>query len=304
MDRQSPLFFEYLFTFLSLIHLPRKTKNKIEIYKRFFKTNRLRNHRQIDYSISYPALDILVVAHVKDFEILPLSLKAAIRHTRHHPNSSITVIVPDKDAAFCQYLLKKELIGATVLSESQFLNESEMSRIRSSFGERAGWVIQQILKIRFVLSTKSPATIVIDADTILQIDRLWIDEFGVQVLTPTWEYHEAYYSFLSKYEIVGTKPIYTFVPHHMVFQRSILIEALSTAGLLDNEDLIVEVLKNGSTGEQSPFSIDYELYAQFLFNKYPSLVYLEPWANLSTEILQRDRIPGYASVSIHSYNSK
>lgn len=304
LDRHSPRFLRYLFTVLSLVPLPRTAKNRLESYKRFFDTNRLRRHRSIDYSITYPALDVVIVAHLKDFNILPFSLRAAIKHTRHHPDSTFTVIVPDKDAPFCQSLLNSESIGATVLSESNFFSESELSIIKGAFGERAGWVIQQLLKIRFVLSTKSLATIVIDADTILQIDRLWVDQFGVQLLTPTWEHHEAYYSFLNRYGFELKKPEYTFVSHHMVLQRSILVEALSAVGLLDREEQIMKLVDSSTANEISPFSIDYELYAQYLYRNYPSFVYLERWANLSIQMLQSDKVSGYASVSIHSYNSK
>lgn len=302
LDRNSPRLLTIFFSVLGHLPLPNLIAIKFNSYARFFATNRNLSLRTTNNNI-YPALNVLIVSHSKDFHILPYSLGAAKKHTRHHSLSVFSVIVPDRDFMACKKLIQSTSLDVNVLKESDLISSLEMSKLRNSLGERAGWVIQQLLKIRFVLSANTEATLVIDADTILLMDRVWIDQFGVQVLTPTWEYHKPYYVFLNLRGISPVNPKYTFVSHHMLLQKYILIEALSYAGLADDKLLVDDLLETRNGKDMSPFSIDYELYAQYIFSRYPEMINLERWGNLSLEELRVNKFAGYASVSIHSYNS-
>jgi hypothetical protein len=212
----------------------------------------------------------------------------------------------------CKELLKGLPLQISVMNEEIFIESQLLLQLRSSFGFRAGWVIQQILKVSFVMNSQAPGVLVIDSDTLLLEPRLWLDDEGNQILTPTWEYHSAYYKFLNFRGTSRVRPKYTFVSHHMLMQPWILREAFSSAGWKALDELIMTLVAVPISKEKSPFCIEYELYAQYMINHYPNLVRLEKWSNIgfarngkSMTGIEKEVISNfkgrYASVSLHAY---
>ena len=86
-------------------------------------------------------------------------------------------------------------------------------------------------------------------------------------------------------------------------------EAMAVIGVSNLEDLVDFVVENAEEGE-STFCIEYELYAQYLFNFRPKSFFLDKWSNLGIPRYKiRDltydeifkRYSDYASISAHSY---
>jgi hypothetical protein len=280
--------------------------------KRFFKTNRILFESERSNSDEGLGLEILFVSTQKDFQLLPLAIEFALNAASDFSVLSITVIAPDKYVSEVRDLVKDHEV--TVEGESLYFDEDTVRKLKNSFLGRFGWVLQQLLKLRFVLGSKASGVLIIDSDTILLEKRNWLGNDGSQLLTPTWEYHKPYYEFLNSIGICEVNPEYTFVSHHMLMQPKIVNELFEYVGWKDSAGLIDFISSMSISDEQSPFSLDYELYAQYLYSKYPEKVVLGKWSNKSIAInissensylLINDEVKKhsgrFASLSFHSY---
>jgi hypothetical protein len=100
----------------------------------------------------------------------------------------------------------------------------------------------------------------------------------------------------------------------MLFQPQIMKEVLTNIGWTTPDLLVQDLISSTKNDENSPFSIDYELYAQYLLSVHPEKVLIEKWSNLeasdkkfsesSVDYSRRvsaSAVGKYASVSFHSY---
>jgi hypothetical protein len=278
-------------------------------FVRFYGANILQPESEVAIDELYPPIELLFVTASKDFPTLRIAVSAAIDACILHKTVEVSVVVPQQNLEECKVLLPQHV---RVIPETVYLSEGEIDLLKKRFGKRYGWVLQQVVKVRHVVNSKSQGVLVVDSDTLLLKARFWFDESGKQLLAPTWEYHPEYYRFLSSHGIGTIKPQYTFVPHHMLMQPMILREALLKANWLSENYLLSALLNDSDKNDNSPFCIEYELYAQYLISTYPHLVVLRKWSNLS---VARDSLnpvgasaekiannyKDYYSVSLHDY---
>ena len=259
-------------------------------------------------------IELLFLATKKDFEVLSFSIQSASNVTSQNENVFISIVVPDSLEQECKEQLIDLEEKIVVVPESLLITPDISSQISERFKERAGWVIQQLLKLQFVIRSHSDGVLVVDSDTILLEPRVWLDSGGQQILTPTWEHHLPYYVFLKSLGICELEPDFTFVSHHMLMQPKILNELFEYARWKNIEDLAKLICSLPNLGEQSPFSLDYELYAQYLYKFHPDKVLLGKWSNKAVALpsgkidrkvkieeeieISRNK---FASLSFHSY---
>ena len=283
--------------------------------RRFINANNLPLH-VVHVNQVLPTIELLYVATKKDFEVLGATLEVTLNSLSNYRINKITIIVPEDHVQTLVNLLPEIDLTVEVVVESSLISQSLVHKLKESYGDRYGWVLQQILKLLFVKSSSEAGVLVVDADTALLLERNWIDSTGRQVLCPTWENHAPYYKFLEDHGIPVNPPKFTFVSHHMLFQPSVMRDILRLQGWTTTEELVDGLLNSKNAEENSPFSIDYELYAQYLFLVHPEKVILQKWANYearsrnSSESIDdyTKRILSfsqskYASVSFHSYLS-
>jgi len=260
----------------------------------------------------YPEIEILFITTKKDFGILVHSIRAAQESTKHHSNSSTSIVVPDAEYLEARSLLLREYANVKVLRESEFLTDEQITRIRNRFGKRSGWVIQQLLKVEYVSRSQQMGVLVVDSDTLLLEPRMWIDHDGRQLLTPSWEWHQPYYDFLVGAGFETGTLAKSFVSHHMLMQPIYMQAARSYLGWQDIDDLITYVILNSDPRAESPFCVEFELYAQFVLAFHPEKVVLSKWSNigvsrdsadLDSQISSiKNLLTGkFASISLHAY---
>ena len=254
-------------------------------------------------------IELLFVVARKDAKFLSSSIKGAFESTRCHKIISVTVICPSKDLEFIHEITDPIKEPIRVVAEDDVIEQVYLSRIKDTFGSRSGWVLQQLLKIYYAKNSESPGILLIDADTVLLKNRVWLDSNSVQILMPTWEHHTPYYDFLRSNSYKLGDDTFSYVSHHMLIQPKILREMLVSYGL-DKLDMTLDILSKFSSSGNSPFSIDYEMYAQYLIAVHPTLVRYEKWANFSVNNLSGKDLDNllkiwkkrYNSISAHSYN--
>ena len=285
---------------------PIYTKSRrLVLLERFLQTTSLPLNFEIPSTHSSPALEILFVCTAKDFEVLPEAIECAVKATNAHPLLRVSLIVPAADFELARNVDVNQEIPLVILSEEDFLAADLVHLLRSVFRWRAGWVIQQLLKVEYVSNSTSPAVLVCDADTLLFTKRFWFDASEKQILTPSWEWKPNYYVFLAKFGLTDYAPKYTFVSHHMLMQPKFLREARTFMGWKTATNIVEDLIVFYDGSEISPFSIDYELYAQYLYKNYPDKVVLSKWANLGVKrndfLQNRSKFDGYASISLHDH---
>lgn len=282
------------------------------LFKRFFKANQVLFQKYKSEGCISSPVEILFVSTYKDFPILPHAVISALNVTSMFTNLSVTIITPDRYVAELEDLMKDQIVK--VEKESTYFDEEVLNLLERNFYTRHGWVLQQLLKLKYVMDSQAAGVLLVDSDTLLLEERNWLNNDGSQLLTPTWEYHRPYYEFLDLLGVSQLEPEFTFVSHHMMMQPKIVVELFHHLGWKDTSDLVGLICSLPTNGDQSPFSLDYELYAQYLYNKHPDKVVLGKWSNKSitrnasfdnTDSLIETAVLDYsgrfASLSFHSY---
>lgn len=262
---------------------------------------------------SFPRIELLTVATVKDFEVFPLTIQSAINSSLN-PITAVTVIVPQAEIAeFETALANLELDAESkVLGEEDVIDSSDRDLIRSTFPNRYGWVLQQFLAVEYILSSKLAGVLLVNCDTVLTKKVHWLDSAGNQKLLASLEFHAPYYELLQKIYGLPRSPDYTFVTHHMLFQPALLRSILDIPEGASISGYLRRILEKADLRENSPLCAEFEPYGQAMFKLYRHKVTLEKFANLGLvrtsdhlELTRRalgfDPKFKYKSISLHSY---
>lgn len=282
--------------------------------ERFIEVNRLPSSPSVARQDHLPGIALLVACAPKDFPMLGFCLDGALQSSAN-PIVGVSLIVPDHEAREVPEALSAVAtrIELEVVPESDVVKAETIQLLQSSFGPRYGWALQQVLRNRFIARHADLPTLVVDADTVLCQGRVWLREDGIQLMTPTWEFHRPYYRFLNRLIGSSTDPRYTFVPHHMLIQPDFFSWTLQRAGIMDESDLVKLVISQANAAEKSAFCVIYELYAQSLLEFSPGNAFLERWSNRFIKLSEHEpsavaplvteaRNLGYSSVSLHSWS--
>lgn len=302
----------FFFLCLSLWNILSRVRGRTPFpTKRFVKANRLPTAGFIQKCVNTKSVEVLFLAGNKDLELLPFSIPAAVNSIIDTVSEiHVTVILAKNDIIKSQLLLS-HLQNITLVDEETILSDEIRLGLKTKFGERYGWALQQFLKVVYVYNSELDGVFVVDADTVLLDRRIWLSENGQQILTPSDEFNSSYYEFLSSVGIGSATPDFTFVSHHMLMQPWVLREAFALAGWENPIDLLKSIISHNFLNEESPFSIDYEFYAQYMMSAYPDLITLSKWSNFQVrretgltsqvQLLSSKYSNKFSSVSFHSY---
>lgn len=283
-------------------------------------TNLERQFRALRYSnqnllsnTELPRIELLSVVAGKDFELIPLVIQQAIS-TSGNEIVKVTIIVPSRDFESA----RKVMSGLDLVIEHKVINEEELispmlrDRLKSIFGARYGWVLQQFLADEYILRSNAAGVLLVNADTIMLRKMDWLTYDSRQILMTSTEYHAPYYLLLNKIMGVPTLPRNTFITHHMLFQPKILREIFEHFKIIDLENLLNKIESYSDSNDPSPLCVEFEVYAQGIISIHPELVLYRKFANATwprtQENLTRVRyiarnlnISEWNSISLHDY---
>lgn len=264
-------------------------------------------------SNQYPSIEGLVVVARKDFGVLTKCINS-IQSGSVNPISRIVVITPNSDVELCVETINnsKELSGLNVhvVDEDTLFDINFLKELKNKFTTRYGWVLQQLLSVKYVFNSDSAGVLVMDADTVLLSPRTWLLPKKQQLLLVSSEYNRPYYVFLNKIFGTPVRPKHTFITHHMFMQPQILRDALSRENIFSIESLGSAAIKWADLTTQSPVCLEFEVYGQLICKHFPQLVTYEKFSNkgLATDMFN---IPNeinagikeneYMSLSFHEY---
>jgi len=262
--------------------------------------------------------EVVCVAAHKDFDVLKISIERLLKMYSLSEITHFNLIVPENDLDSCLRMFADLASGTAehrlrVTNENDYFNPQLLELIKLKIPHRYGWVLQQFLKLQAALESSQENILLLDADTVLLRKRNFVDENGSQLLLPTDEYNSSYYENINLLFGIPISKDFSFVSHHLLIQKSILAKILHDSNCGDVADLLKKVLTESKFDSDSPFSIDYELYSQYIVNRCIERVRYERWGNLSLKksrftasILNSQLITFlgllYSSVSIHSWS--
>lgn len=250
-----------------------------------------------------PEISVLIVVAPKDFATLPLCV-SSLKQYCGNPISRVDIVLPDSAMSYRPHLE----LDCTFHSESSILPGNLVKAIEANHPQgRFGWVLQQVVTLHFVRESLSPGVLVIDADTALTAPRIFLEQNGRQILSPSREYHLEYENHATR--VWGRRKTWkglSFVTHHQLMQPEVV------RMMFPNQDSLATWVREGNPQVKSPVS-EYHSYGRQLLDTFPRRVLLARWSNYSVrmgevkegqilEEFSRAESRGFLSISLHSYN--
>ena len=215
-----------------------------------------------------PPINGLWLVHPKDFAILPHSLAAVVQHSLN-PLAQVTVISPDPDGAreALAGVMEKAASPMNVVfhADKEYLDPVSVASLDSHFGSSAGWAKQQIIKTLAVTGSGLNSTLIMDSDTVLLQDKVWLFPDFRQLMYSRGFCNFDYFTFLNTWGYKQVDTTKSFVTHHQIVRSNRMKEALGQhLGEADPAILTRAVITAATTLGLTQFSLDYELYGQYM----------------------------------------
>ena len=215
---------------------------------------------------SQEPIDVVIPIISKDIHILPLCLEG-VRHCVKHPIKQIYIVAP----------AQQEIIDFCSNNDLQFVDETSIFgfgpqtlNLQTDFGNRSGWLFQQLVKLSGRVGT-CRYYLCIDADHVLIRPHVFLTDTGQTVFYMSYEEHQPYYNNIHRLMPDLQLASLSYVDHKMLFDKrqiEMLQQKLSQeAGV----DWVHNILNNYDRHCHAGFS-EFELYGNFVKNK----VY-RPW---------------------------
>lgn len=244
-------------------------------------------------------IDVIIPTVLKDADILSLNV-ASIKKYVKHPIGNIFIVAPNESRIRA---IVKEL-GCIYIDENSLFEDFLKTDINYEVeGEdRSGWLFQQLIKLQSDKIATYEHFLIVDSDTIFNHPVKFIDG-NKMILNYSDEHHDPYFYVYQKLLRENEVTPFSFVAHHMLFNKSILRELKNNLEMIHQKNWLFAILDNVDYTNNSGFS-EYETYGNFALSHFKKRVKLEYWFNKSiTSIEEMSSVPIYSkTVSIHSYN--
>lgn len=219
--------------------------------------------------------ELVIVANGDDINIV-------VEHANlYHKN-----LCPSKIVIVCPASVSSEIKKKIYIPSLEFFEENDifpglsLNSVRSIItkrggdGNRAGWYLQQFLKMAYAFTSTTPEYLIWDADTIPLNHLNYYTGDGKPIFTVKNEYHKPYFSTLEKLLGYGKQIQTSFIAEHMLINKYRMLELISTIesnnslfGKAFFEKVIYAVNQGDLSG--SGFS-EFETYGSFILYNYPS----------------------------------
>jgi hypothetical protein len=238
----------------------------------------------------------LIVAEKKVIPVLAYSLEGLRRWTEL---PSMTLVVPSSQRDAFLNLQDKDL---EILADEDILpspTKKEIEARLGALGWRAGWYLQQFIKLGYSRIVEADRYVIWDADTVL-IRPMPFFVRGVAQIGAAKEYHAPYFRTYEK--IVGSKPVLPhssisqYMPIHCKVARDLLDHIEERSG----KPWVEAILSCLPCEQMSEFS-EYETYANYAscYFKHTLNVRMMKWFRYGSEVF--DLAGGGNNETIESY---
>ncbi len=243
-------------------------------------------------------IDILIPVAEKDLGTLPFVVECA-RINIINPIGEI-FIVGKKGIIESQ----SNKLNCTFVDEDFFLPIKKREIVfNGKEWHRAGWLYQQLIKLNADAIAKNENILVLDSDTCLSQKQTFVFDDDSIILNFSDEYHFPYGAY-SRFINLKKRFSLSFVSHHMIFSKKILVNLKKDIEIFTGKNWIESILQNIDYNEPSCFS-EYELYGNYIYYNFPGKYHLEYWNNRGVKnepVTIKESYKKYKSVSFHQYS--
>ena len=185
---------------------------------------------KVHYHLENDPIDVLILCTEKDLPTLDLCIDG-IRKNGEGVRRVI-VLSPRQLTDKAEWFDEKNYPFTPFDLAMEIFGNEEQARSFTSSGSRVGWIYQQLLKLYapFVIPDISSNILILDADVIFLNRVSFLGSSGEGLYNPGFEYHAPYFGHMGRL-IPGLKKVFpadSGICHHMLFQRSVLEDLLST----------------------------------------------------------------------------
>ena len=278
-------------------------------WRKFIECNQVQAEPLQSECDDWPGIVLFISVGPKDAELVDSVISAVLTNSLN-PVTQVMLLIDGSG----RFPTRDHGVPVTTIHPHDLLAPDLVAEVQGKFRARAGWVTQQFTKLSFAHSSEANGVLAVDADTFLTKKRGFLDRTGRQVLLPTWDYHEPYLSAIKKLDVGFanlTPANLSYVCHHMLYQPDLVRGMVLSLGYTSILDLFRFAITSCSAESQmSPFSLDYELYGQWITRYRRDRFVLARWSNaavsrgdpLIAELTAGDfSCVDYASVSFHHY---
>lgn len=205
---------------------------------------------------------------VAEASTLPV-IGVVVAGLRKHANpSSISVVVPNPQIIAFEDALKNQ---AAVISEDKLLPDWPLERVRQRLAhpDRAGWYLQQFLKLSFGQFSGAGEYVIWDADTVpLAAPQIGDGEFTL--FGKADEYHKPYFETYRK--ILGQEPVLptSAISQYMRINTSVVLSMQKHICVTTGETFWIDGILAALSGKSISEFSEYETYANYFMTRYPS----------------------------------
>lgn len=264
-----------------------------------------------EYELSDEAIDVVIPAIGKDLPTLELCI-SGIRE--NCPQVRRVFVVSKKPLTASAEWIDEAIFPFTKLDVAMELTRGNVNQAKSYMsikGSRAGWYYQQLLKFYacFCIPGISSNLLILDGDAVFLNPVQFVKEDGGSLYNVGDEHHPPYFEHGAKL-IPGFRrlwPEYSGICHHMLLQKSVLIDLFSVVEKVHQIDFWRAFCRCVDLDKiQLPGASEYEIYFNFVFASSMQME-IRPlkWRNSDClSKLQYYKKEGYHYVSFHSYARK
>jgi len=242
-------------------------------------------------------LDAIVPFHIKDIGTIEWCLKGL----KQNPDIGNIYVV-----CSCKYSNLVESFGVGFLDENQVVPGLKAD---SSVSKRWGWYFQQIIKLAMADLVETDYYLVVDADTVFLRPVNFFNKSGKPLYAIGSEYHLPYFKTIKELLNFTPKREYSFIAHHMIFNRHLVIEMREK--FKKHEWWFDNILSMANSSNSISLFSEYETYGHFAKEFYPDEINIRQlkWSNFAIEpnekIIRRlSRYYDYSSFHFYSREKK
>jgi Family of unknown function (DUF6492) len=219
-------------------------------------------------------VDVVIPVIRKDWDVLPFVL-AAVKRCLKHPVRRIFLVGPERPESSMEDLPRQ----ATFICENEIspLRREEID-LRPDGKDRSGWLLQQFVKLSVDDFCSCKHVLALDADTVLMRPQRYVKN-GKMVLNVSEERYDPYYAQIRRVLPGLAISPFSFVCHQMMFQAEVL-KSLRAELSRQGSPWFLTIMDSLDRSQFSCFS-EYELYGNFIVNRFPDRALLEHFLNVS-----------------------
>lgn len=260
----------------------------------------------LNNSQARPFIDVVIPCVKGDLEILPFCIKGIRKNVK--AANRIFVISKEKLTEDAEWIPESNFPFSKE-DVAMHLTTDENSRMKLlEKGGRAGWYLQQLLKLYapFVIKGISENVLIVDADTVFLNPVTFLGNDGLGLYDFGNEKHSPYFSHMQRLlpTLKKVDPKKSGIVHHMLFQKKYLKKLFDKVEVLHHLPFWKAFCCQ--VAPQDLFfsgASEYEIYFNFLLSKKGSRM-IRPLKHLnvsSIKNLEKYEKEGYHYVSCHYY---